>query len=297
MDSETIEKYRKAGEIAAKALKHGADMIEPGVKLLDVCDAVEEKIKELGGEIAFPCQTSINAVAAHYCPEEDDNTIYEKGQIIKLDCGATYDGYVADNAVSVDLGDNQELLEASKDALEAALELVRPGAKLAEIGKAIQEAIESKGFSPIRNLSGHGIGRYIVHQEPTIPNFEAGGSGELKEGMAIAIEPFASDGAGMIYESSNPTVFMQVTKKPIRSKFARELLKDIQSYNGLPFTTRWLSRKHGVGKTKFGLKQLKQAGIIRAFPPLPDNNGGLVSQHEHSVLVLDDPIIITQLDD
>ncbi|MFH1770356.1 MAG: type II methionyl aminopeptidase [archaeon] len=295
MDKEVIEKYKESGRIAATALKHGADMIKVGVKLVDVCDAVEDKIRELGGEPAFPAQTSRNEIAAHYCPEEDDETVYEKGDVATLDCGAVVDGYVSDTATTIDLGSNSELIQASKDALEAALKLIKPGARISEIGAAIEKAIEARGFSPVRNLSGHGIGQFIVHQAPSIPNFDSGNDQTLKEGMAIAIEPFASAGAGMIYESGNPTVFMQIARRPIRSQYARAILKDIEAYNGLPFALRWLTRKHGVGKTKIGIKELTNAGIIKGFPPLPDVKHGLVSQAEHSVLVLDEPIVITRL--
>ncbi|NQU98170.1 type II methionyl aminopeptidase [Candidatus Woesearchaeota archaeon] len=296
MDSDVIKKFKESGKIAATALQHGAKMIIVGAKLVDVCDAVEEKIKELGGEPAFPAQSSRNDIAAHYCPEEDDETVYEEGDVVKLDCGVHVDGYVSDNAVTVDLGDNAELVKASRDAVNAALKLVKPGVRIGELGRAIQEAIEKYGFAPVKNLSGHGIGRYSVHGSPSIPNFDTGNKLELQEGQSIAIEPFASAGAGMIYESGNPTVFMQIDRKPIRSQFARAILKDIEAYKGLPFALRWLSRKHDIGKTKFGLKELLNAGIIRGYPPLPDVKHGLVSQAEHSVLVLDKPIIITKIE-
>ncbi|MFH1589040.1 MAG: type II methionyl aminopeptidase [archaeon] len=296
MDKEVIQKYKESGRIAATALQYGAKMIKPGVKLLDVCDAVEKKIQELGGDMAFPAQTSRNDIAAHYCPEEDDESVYEEGDVVKLDCGAIVDGYVSDNAVSIDLGGNKELVQASRDAVNAALKLVKPGTKISELGRAIQDAIQKYDFAPVKNLSGHGIGRYIIHGSPSIPNFDTGNDQTLQEGMSIAIEPFASKGAGMIYESGIPTVFMQIAKKPIRSQFARTILKDIETYNNLPFALRWLTRKHGVGKTKFGIKELLNANIIRGYPPLPDVKHGFISQAEHSVLVLDKPIIITKIE-
>ncbi|MBL7057073.1 type II methionyl aminopeptidase [Candidatus Woesearchaeota archaeon] len=297
MDSETIEKYRQSGKIAAKALQHASKLIKPGVKLVTVCDAAEDKIRELGGGIAFPTQTSRNEIAAHYCPEDDDETVYQEGDVVKLDVGATVDGYVSDNALTVDLGDHAKLVKASREAVNAALKIVKPGTTLGEIGTAIQTAIEKYGFAPVKNLSGHGIGHYSVHESPSVPNFDSGSKNELVEGQSIAIEPFASTGAGMIQESSNPTVFMHVARRSVRSAFGRDILKDIESYNGLPFTTRWLSRKHGIGKTKFGLRELVNAGVIRGYPPLPDVRKGLVSQAEHSVLVFDKPIIITKLDE
>ncbi|MBU1201048.1 MAG: type II methionyl aminopeptidase [Nanoarchaeota archaeon] len=297
MNAEVIKKFKESGAISAKVLLFGSKMIKPGVKIIDVCDAVEEKIRALGGQPAFPAQVSRNEIAAHYCPEQDDETTFQEGDIVKLDCGTHVDGYVSDNAISVNLGDFEELVKASKDALNAAVKMAKPGTRTSEIGRAIQEQIEKYNFSPVKNLSGHGIGLYTVHASPSIPNFDNKVSEVLKEGQSIAIEPFASNGAGLIHEKGEPTVFMQQTRKPIRSQFARDLLKDIDAYNGLPFTTRWLSRKHGVGKTRFGLRELINAGIIKGYPSLPDIQKGFISQAEHSVLVFDKPIIITKIDD
>lgn len=295
MDAEILKSYKEAGRIAATALQYGIKMIKPGVKLVDVCDAVEEKIKSLGGGIAFPAQVSLNEIAAHYCPTADDEIIFNEEDVAKLDCGATFYGYVADTAMSV--GANKELIQASRDALNAALKLVAPGTKISELGRAIQEAIESHGFLPVRNLSGHGIGRYTIHTSPSIPNFNNGDDTLLEEGSAIAIEPFASTGAGLIHESGIPTVFMHVNRRPVRSQFARDILKRIETYNGLPFTVRWLTREFGVGKTNFGLRELLQADVIKGYPALPDIQGGFISQAEHSVLVFDKAVIITKPED
>lgn len=297
MDSDILKKYKESGRIAATALQHGAKMIKIGVKLVDVCDAVEAKIKKLGGGCAFPAQSSRNEIAAHYCPPINDETTYQEGDIVKLDCGVEIDGFVTDNAVTVDLGKHTELVKASRDALNAAIKLCTPGTQIGTIGNAIEEAIQGYGFSPIRNLSGHGIGKFIVHQAPSIPNFDNSDPNVLIDCQTIAIEPFATNGAGMITELGTPTVFMVAAKKPVRSQFARELLKTIQIYNGLPFALRWLSRIHGETKTNFGIRELLNAGIIRGYPPLPDMKKGLVSQAEHSVIVGDKPIILTNVDE
>ena len=173
--------------------------------------------------------------------------------------------------------------------------MVGIGTKIAEIGRVIEEAINARGFVPVKNLSGHGIGHFSVHEKPTIPNFNDSNPNELQENQAIAIEPFATNGAGMIHEVGIPTVFMHIAKRPIRNQFARDLLKRIETYNGLPFTTRWLTREFGVGKTNFGLRELLNASIIRAYPSLPDVEKGLVSQAEHSIIVLDKPVVITKI--
>lgn len=284
MDQDILRSLLKAGEIAHACLQGGAKMIKPGVAVIDVCDEVERRILEKGGMIAFPAQISLNQVAAHFCPTEDDNLAFKEGDLAKLDIGVHIDGYIADTAVSVNLGAHDDLVRAAEDARDNALTGLAVGVTLGEIGRTIQETISSYGFSPIRNLSGHGLDRFVVHTKPTIPNFDTGDKATLVEDMVFACEPFATPGKGSIFESSNPTVFSLIQKRPVRSAYARELLSTIEGYQGLPFTTRWLSRKHGRGKTAFGLKELIQAGIVQEYPPLPEVTQGIVSQAEHSVL-------------
>ena len=294
MEKSVLDSYLKAGKIVIEAREYGVTLIKAGASLKEVCDKIEDKIRSLKGELAFPVQISLNQVAAHYCPDDNDTVIFKQGDLAKLDIGVHINGYVADTAVSVDLGNHAELMKASREALDNALKLIRPGVTLGEIGKVIQETISSHGFSPIKNLSGHGLGEYEIHTKPTIPNFDTGDTTKLKEDQVIAIEPFATTGQGMIFESTNPTIFSQIDQKPVRSPFAREILAYIQQYKALPFARRWLVRKFGAGKTSFALRELLQADILRAYPPLPEKADGLVSQFEHSVIVKDKPIIYTR---
>ncbi len=285
----------KAGKIAAEALEYGRTMIKPGVKLLEVVEKVEEKIRQLGGNIAFPAQSSVNDIAAHYCPKQDDKIIYED-QVVKLDIGVEIGGYVADTALTVDLSKSySDLVKASKDALDSAIMMVQIGAELGEIGRAIQEAIESYGYKSVRNLSGHGIGKYTVHTWPTIPNFDNGDKTKLEKGMSIAIEPFASTGAGMIFESGEPTVHMMIGKKGVRNPITRNVLEEINKFNGLPFAKRWLISKFGEVRVNLAFRELEQLGILRNYPPLVDKNRGLVSQAEHSLYIDDEIIVLTRL--
>jgi len=299
MDKETFDHYVKAGRIAAEALDYGKKLIKVGASLLEVTELIEKKIIELGGEFAFPPQISLNDVAAHFYPTHDDKTVFKEGDIAKLDVGVQVNGFVGDTACTVVLGNDEKLkllAEASREALNSALRIIKPGVTLSEIGKAIHDEITKRGFAPVRNLSGHGLAQYIIHDKPSIPNFDTGSNDKLAEDQVIAIEPFASTGAGIIYESSNPTLFAVEDIKPVRSPMTREVLKDLEKYNGLPFAHRWLVKKHGFGKTAFALRELKSIGILREFPPLPDKDHGLVSQAEHTVIVRDKPIVTTLLE-
>src|SRR3989344_1958498 len=293
MDKEIIDKYVKAGKIAVEAINYGKSIIKPGAPVLEVLDKIELKIQELGGKLAFPAQISLNEVAAHCCSDLNDKNIL-KDQVVKLDVGVHIDGYIADTAITIDLsGKYSELLKANKEALEAALKIVKPGTSLSEIGRTIHEIITGYGFSPVRNLSGHGLGHYNIHTKPSVPNFDNKNQNKLEEGMVIAIEPFASTGSGVVQESSPATVFTLKNDSGARDPITRNVLLEIKTYKGLPFAKRWLERKFGVPKTNFALKQLITKGCLEEHPPLVDK-GGIVSQAEHSVIVLDKPIVFTR---
>ncbi len=292
MEQETIDSYKKAGKIAAEALAHGKSLIKKGAKATHVCDKVEEKIKSLGGGIAFPAQVSMNTTAAHFCPE-DDSVVFDD-EVICLDVGAHVDGCIGDNACSVDLsGSNGDLVKASEEALKAAIEKVQVGVKLSLIGKAIEDTIVSMGFQPVRNLSGHGLDSYNIHSSPTVPNFDTK-TDEVLEKQVIAIEPFATTGQGLIHEKGEPSVFGLTGKKSVRVGFVRNIQKEIESFDGLPFTTRWLTKKFSSAQVKFALNQFKQLDILKEWPPLVERSDGLVSQAEHSLLVDDEVIVLTK---
>lgn len=295
MDQQTLQKYIKAGKIAAEALQYGKSLIKPGTKVVEILDKIEDKIKEMGGEIAFPAQISLNEFAAHSCSNSEDETIL-KDQVVKLDVGVHIDGHIADNALTVDLsGKYTDLLKANEEALEEALKIIKPGVPLKKIGEKIQQVITSYGFSPIKNLSGHGLGEYDIHTKPSIPNFDNGNENVLEEGMVIAIEPFASLGAGVVQESSPATIFTLIKEFGVRDPITRNILKEIKTYNGLPFAKRWLERKFGVPKTNFALRILTRTGCLDQHPPLFDQARGIVSQFEHSVIVLEELIVFTKV--
>lgn len=293
----THDEWIRAGNIAAQTLAHGKALIKKGNSLLSVADACDAKIRELGAIPAFPSQISCDDIAAHYCPDDTDKTVFDS-QLVSLDVGACLNGAIGDNATTVDLSGNYtDLVKASQDALRSAIAIAQIGTSVGEIGKAIQDAIQSHGFSPVRNLSGHGLGVYNIHDTPSIPNISTDDTVELKEGMFIAIEPFASAGKGVIYESSPATIFALTNKKPVRNPFARKILDDIEQFKGLPFTTRWLTRKHGDLKTSIGLRELKKVGSITEYPPLPDMDHGMIAQSEHSLYIGDKVIITTKHDE
>ena len=296
MNQEEIEKLKRAGKIAAQIIDYGKGLVKKDASMTRVLDKIEDKIFDLGAKPAFPAQVSCNHLAAHYCPDEEDKTVFSD-QLVCLDVGVHVDGFIGDTAVTVDLsGKNEDLVKASREALENAIKTIKIGTTLSEIGKTIQDAIQKYGFSPVRNLSGHGLGKYEIHTKPSIPNFDNGDETKIEKGMIFAIEPFASTGAGIVQDSGNATVFELSNKKPVRNPITRQVLKEIESYDNLPFTTRWLTRKFG-SKAKFALREMEQLGMLHSHPPLADKDKGMISQAEHSILIDDEGkvIVLTQV--
>jgi methionyl aminopeptidase len=287
-----MDDWIKSGKIAAEVREYSKTLIKPGEKIIDIANKIETKIKELGAIPGFPVNISMNEIAAHYAPIPNDEIILDN-QIIKIDIGTSYNGAIGDTAYTIDLSNKySELVKASREALNNVIKILQIGVSLGEIGKTIQETIQSYGYSPIKNLSGHGLGLFSVHMPPSIPNYNTNDNTELKKGQTIAIEPFATNGAGMIKESNSAMIFSQMNKKPVRNQFSRLIFKEIQKYNNLPFTTRWLTAKFGTGRTNLGLRELIQVGNVKEYPPLVEVNNGMVSQAEHS-FIIDDKVIIT----
>ncbi|HPJ30975.1 MAG TPA: type II methionyl aminopeptidase [Methanothrix sp.] len=289
MDAQVLENYRRAGDILARVRETASSMIEVGVSILEVANFVEEKTRELGGEPAFPCNISRDRVAAHDTPRPQDESVFGE-EMVKLDIGVHVEGYIADAAVTVDLGGHPDLVEASKAGLAAAIELVESGVSTADLGAAIEEAIRGYGYNSVANLTGHGLGRYQAHGEPSVPNRSIEKGVTLSSGDVIAIEPFATDGVGRISEAPQAEIFSLVAKRPVRAPPARALLKLVQeNYSTLPFARRWLSGD----RIDYALTQLLRAGVLHRYPLLWEVEGTLVSQAEHTVIVMENGCEVT----
>ena len=128
------------------------------------------------------------------------------------------------------------------------------------------------------------MGVYDIHTNPTLPNYDNGDKTKLTENMTFAVEPFSTNGNGIVAEKGHPTVFMMQHKRNVRSLITREVLKEIESYENLPFAERWLTKKFGA-KANFALRELGQLGMIHQFPPLVEASKGIVAQAEHSILI------------
>ncbi|NYT06445.1 MAG: type II methionyl aminopeptidase [Methanomicrobiales archaeon] len=284
-----LASYTKAGAIAKTMVTRAAGMVRPGESILELVDTIEEAVRETGAALAFPLNISRNEDAAHDTAGPGDERVFMPGDLVKVDLGVHVDGYIADTAVTVDLGDNGGLVEASKAALERAISLVRPGVSAGELGAAIQDEIERRGYRPVANLTGHGLARYSLHEAPTIPNIAMQGGSVLEPGMVFAIEPFATTGTGRVSESQRIEIFRQQAVRPVRMPTAKKLIENVRPRSGLPFARRWIPGN----KVDLAIATLRRSQILHAFPVLHDVAGSLVSQAEHTVIVTDDGCLVT----
>lgn len=303
MDDNILENYIKAGKIAAEVREESAKLAHIGMPLLELVEKIESLIYEKGGRPAFPVNLSLNEFAAHYTPQSNDETKIKEGDVLKIDVGVHIDGYIADTAITADFGKNGKLLAAAQEALAAAVDMVRPGRPVGEISEKIEETIKSFGFVPVENLTGHGLGRYVEHEEPTIPNVAAfRSSAKLEENQVIAIEPFVTTGAGHVKDFPEVMIFSFAADKPARSPEAKKIASYISRFSGLPFAERWLLTEEAASfgvpnslfKIRLALRELVQRGVLYSYPVLREAKNGLVSQAEHTIIVRDEPIIITK---
>jgi len=289
LEAEHYEKHREAGEILAQVREEAVEMVEVGAGHLELAEHVEDRIRDLGGEPAFPVNISIDEVAAHATPSVDDTSTFGE-EMINLDIGVHVDGWLADSAVTVDLSGNPELAEASEQALEAALDIVEPGVETGEVGAEIEDVIEGYGFNPVVNLTGHGLGHWEQHTAPNIPNRAVEQSVAFEVGDVVAIEPFATDGGGKVREGSEEEIFALESEGSVRNREARRALNQItEEFRTLPFATRWLDSR----RPEMALRRLKQADILHGYPVLKEREGNLVSQKEHTIIVTENGCEVT----
>jgi len=295
---EIIGKYRRAGEISIEAKKIASKLIKPGANAWEAAEEVEGYIREQGADPSFPINISINNEAAHYSPEILDDRVIPENAIVKVDLGAQIDGYIVDTALTLNYNDDlEELKEISKDALDAVIAVAKPGVKIADLGSLIERVITNAGFQPVRNLSGHQIKRYVLHAGVSIPNAGPGfmdkNQGKLKAGRIYAVEPFASNGVGLIENGKSVNIYRFINKP---SKKQQELIPLYNTFKKkvgpLPFSPRHLydpDNDWNKEAVTMGLRKLMRKNIIMGYPVLVEQDrNAMVSQHEHTLRITRD---------
>ena len=291
LDDKVLEKLRLAGEIAQKALKYAASLAKPNTKLLYICEKVEEMILKEGGKPAFPLNISVNNIAAHYTsPPNDMRKLPNKG-VVKIDLGVHIDGYIVDAARTIILGGNYaKLVRAAESALDAAIQIIKDGVRVSEIGEVIEKNIIESGFKPIKNLTGHVMERYNLHTGLSIPNVSTKislFSPKLKEGMLVAIEPFATTGEkGIVMEVPEAYIYRLTKLTSPRGKPEDKLVSYIyKRFRTLPFALRWVNAVLKSKKHKLVFRSLVKEKILHKYHVLKDSSNGIVSQMEDTILV------------
>lgn len=294
MDSQIIKNYEKAGSVWKSAIKLAQKKCKEGKLLLELAQDVEKNVESEGAEQAFPINLSVNEEAAHFTPKWNDTYALKESDILKIDIGVHFDGYICDGAVTINL-DNKHAkeIEANELALENAISVAKFGESINKIGEEIENTLKSKGFNPVYNLGGHGLDKYNIHSAPSIPNHGGASNAKLEEG-AIAIEPFASTGKGHVSEISNIEIFSLEKTSGVRNVSARTILKTAEKYKGLPFAERWLRKETNLSELNFnfGLRELMKSNCFHCHPGLKETKGTIVTQVEKSLLILEDKTIV-----
>ena len=287
------EKIIEAGKIASEIKQWIKPQIKKGTPLLEIAEKIENKIEELGAFPAFPVNLSINEQAAHYTPTHNDESLAHG--LLKVDFGVQVEGYIADTAFSLDLEnseENKKLIEASRQALDNVEENISAEILLGDVGKIIEDTINSFGYNPVTNLSGHLMERFTLHAGVSVPNIDNKSDFELGEGL-YAIEPFATNGGGKIHDGTKGNIYLWSEDKNIRSPLAREILEYIKdNFGSLPFASRWLVKEFG-SKALLALRQVENEEIVHHYAILTEEKGTLVSQAENTFLIEEDKVIIT----
>lgn len=198
-----IAEMRVAGRMTAQTLQELREMIRPGVSLKTLDDYVREKYARLGVTPTFlgyqgfeyTICASVNDEIVHGFPTD---RVLQEGDIVSIDHGATIDGWVGDSAFTMGVGtiapEAQRLIDVTREALAAGIDVARVGVRKGDIGAAIQQVIEDAGYGVVRNYTGHGVG-HAMHEPPNMPNYGRAGTGmTMRKGMVLALEPMATAG-------------------------------------------------------------------------------------------------------
>lgn len=230
----------------------------------------------------------MNEVAAHYTPSRTDDIRFRMGDVVKIDVGAHIDGYPADTTVTVEVGtrNHTALIKSAEDALRMCIEMIAPGTAVSALGGAIARTIRSAGFKPIQNLTGHSMEKFNLHAGLSVPNVETKDRSVVEEGMIVAIEPFATTGAGKVSGRGRGSIYRIVRERRVPSELGGFLAKLKSSFGGFPFAGRWCDALDGDAQQH--LTKLVRLGVLMSYPVLTEVEHGIVSQAEHSVIVTRD---------
>ena len=294
-----IEDYVKAGKIAGEVRENVRQKDWIGSTLAEICDYVESEIIKRGAKCAFPVNTSLNEVAAHYTAEPNDPKTVSDSDLVKIDLGAQINGYIADTAVTVNYDPQYDsLVQAAENALQAAMSMIKVGVKSKDVGRKIQNTIMDMGLKPIANLSGHSLDQYTIHAGKTVPNMWTIGSFSFSENQAFACEPFVTtkNALGFVRNGKIKNIFALASRKMTKDDEADKLLEYIwNNFNMLPFALRWIVKEWEEKEARRLLDFLVKKKVVKAYAILVEANGKTVAQAEHTFIPTQTGVTITTI--
>ena len=283
-----LEDYLKAGNIAGEVRENVRKTDWIGSTLAEICDYVESEIIKRGAKCAFPVNTSMNEIAAHYTAEPNDPKTVSDTDLVKIDLGAQINGYIADTAVTVNYDPQyDQMVQTAEDALQNAMSMIKAGVKSKDVGRTIQKTIQDMGFKPIANLSGHSLDQYTIHAGKTVPNMWTIGSFLFSENQAYACEPFVTtkNALGFVRNGKIKNIFALVSRKKTKDEEVDRLTDYIwNNFNMLPFALRWLLKEWEEKEARRLLEILVKKKVVRAYAILVEANGKTVAQAEHTFI-------------
>jgi len=294
-----INDYINAGKIASEVRENARKKYHVGATLFEICESIEKEIIQKGGKCAFPVNTSLNEIAAHYTAEPNDSKVVSDTDLLKIDLGVQINGYIADTAVTVCYDPKYDyLVQAAEAALREAISIIRVGTKSSDVGKIIEITVKQMGGTPIANLSGHSLEQYTIHAGKSVPNIWSIGSFLFQSTEAYACEPFVTtpEGLGFVREGKVRNIFSLATRKKTKDDAANKLLDFIwQKFNMLPFALRWLIPEYDEKTARKLLDILIQNKIVRSYPILVEANNQRVAQAEHTFIPQENGVTVTTI--
>ena len=294
-----FDDYIQAGKIAGEVRENVRKTDWVGKTVFEICEHVENEIKKRGAKCAFPVNTSINEVAAHYTAEPNDPLTIKDDDLVKIDLGAQINGHIADTAVTVCYNaEFDNMVQAAELSLSNAMSMMKVGVKSSDVGRTIEKTIKQMGFLPIANLSGHSLDQYTIHAGKSVPNIWSIGSFTFNENQAFACEPFVTtgEGLGFVHEGKIKNIFALSSRKKTKDKDADKMLDYIwQNFNLLPFALRWLTNEWEEKEARRLLEILVKKKAVHAYPILVEGNGQRVTQAEHTFIPNETGVTITTI--
>lgn len=295
-DEEEIKKFKSAGKILRETKAEIKRFVREGMPIIEVCEKAESLIREKGGKPAFPCNVSINEIAAHYTSPPNDDRIIPEEAIVKVDVGAHVDGYVADSEITICFNpEYASMVETAEQALKAAINSIHPRMSTSKLGATIERAIKSRGFKPVSNLTGHEVGRYLVHAGTSLPNVSHISLSKIKLGRVYAIEPFVTlpNAAGRVENGEETVIFRFLKPKHLKNPYAKQLLKHIkENFRTLPFAERWLQGVVPKEHHKEAFRELLSSKCLMGYPVFIEASRKPVTQAEHTVLIVEGGCVV-----